>query len=263
MGKGEGIKLATYQRSTALIKGRFKKIQGMVESIITLAAASPLTQVQLRSLTSYLTELKRKRQDFESNFNRILEHASDEDISEATLSQDQDEISDLFVLIVSQIESHLPPDDPRTPGADSNTSFSSIHSAPQHVRLPQLDLKTFSGDVSQWVSYINLYDATVHQNASLPSVIKMQYLLSSLSGEPQNLVKSLNISAANYPIAYQLLRDRYHNTRRLSTLHLNAILDLPNLSEGNIRALRQFINLFTEHTQSLSALQCDITTHTV
>lgn len=87
----------------------------------------------------------------------------------------------------------------------------------------------------------------------------MQYLLSALSGEPQNLIKSLSISAANYPIAYQLLRDRYHNYRRLSTLHLNAVLDLPTRTVRNTHALRQFLNLFTEHTQSLSALQCDIT----
>lgn len=99
--------------------------------------------------------------------------------------------------------------------------------AAQHVRLPLVDLKTFNGDVANWLAYINLFDATVHQNPALPSVLKFQYLLSSLTDEPLNLIKSLNISAVNYPIAYQLLKDRYHNSRRVSSLHLNGVLDLP------------------------------------
>lgn len=161
--------------------------------------------------------------------------------------------------MVGQTESLLPADDPRTPLSEANVSFGSLQAVPQHVRLPQLNLNTFNGDTSQWVGFINLFDATVHQNTSLSSVIKMQYLLSALSGEPQNLIKSLSISAANYPIAYQLLRDRHHNTRCLSFLHLNAVLDLPTITTGNTHALRQFLNLFTEHTQSLSALHFDIT----
>lgn len=119
----------------------------------------------------------------------------------------------------------------------------------QHVHLPQLDLKTFNGDVSQWVTYINLFDTTVHQNPTLSSVLKFQYLLSSLTAEPLNLIINLNISAANYPIVYQLLKDRYHSTHRLYTLHLNALLDLPNITIGNTKSLRNFLNLFAEHSQ--------------
>lgn len=67
----------------------------------------------------------------------------------------------------------------------------------------------------------------------------MQYQVSALSGEPQNLIKSLSISAANYLITYQLLRDSYHNSRRLSTLYLIAVLGLPTVTLGKTHALRQ------------------------
>lgn len=131
------------------------------------------------------------------------------------------------MAIVSQIESLLPPEDPLSPTSAANTSFQNFPHTAQHVRLPQLDLKTFDGNVHNWVSYINLFDATVHHNPSLSSVVKFQYLLSSLKSEPLSLVKFMNISEANYPLAYQTLKNRYHNTRRLCTLHLNSILDLP------------------------------------
>lgn len=186
------------------------------------------------------------------NFQRIIEHDSDEDVTEATLADHMDEIDDdLYILIISQIESALPvQDDPRTPASDSNVSFQHMPTT-QHVRLPQLHLKTFNGDVSQWVAYINLFDAIVHQNPTLSSVLKFQYLLSTLTAEPLNLIKNLNISAANYPIVYQLLKDRYHNTCRLSTLHLNALLDLPNITIGNTKSLRNFLNMYAEHSHLL------------
>lgn len=124
------------------------------------------------------------------------------------------------------------------------------------MRLPQLDLKIFDGQVKNGVAYINLFDATVHQNPSLTSVIKFQYLLSSLKDEPLSLIKSMNISAANYLLAYEILKNRYHNSRRLFTHHLNAILDFPNKTVGRTQGVRTFLSLFTEHTQS--ALSSDI-----
>lgn len=254
------MKFATYQRSTNLIKGRFEKILAKITDLSAKAEEASLSPVQIRTLNSYLTEMRKKRADFEGNFQRIVEHGDTEEISEADLSNDVDSINDLYISVVSQIETLLPVEEPQTPTSVANASFQNVPPIAQNVRLPQLDLKSFNGDVTTWVAYINLFDATVHQNHTLSSVIKFQYLLSSLTDEPLNLIKSMNISAANYPIAYELLRDRYHNPRRLSTLHLNAILDLPNVNSGNTKGLRTFLNLFAEHTQSLQALQCDVTT---
>lgn len=71
------------------------------------------------------------------NFQRIIEHGSDEDVTEATLADHMDEINDLYMSIISQIKSVLPvQDDPRTPASDSNVSFQHMPTT-QHVRLPQ------------------------------------------------------------------------------------------------------------------------------
>lgn len=100
MGKG-AIKYAIYERSTNLI------------ALLQEAEADPLTQVQVRSLSSYQNELRKKREDFELNFQRTIEHGSDEDVTEATLADHMDEINDLYISIISQIESALPVlDDP-------------------------------------------------------------------------------------------------------------------------------------------------------
>ncbi|XP_054287757.1 uncharacterized protein LOC129003486 [Macrosteles quadrilineatus] len=252
------IKFSTYERSTALIKARFEKILTAVEAVANLPP--PLSQVNLRTLSSYAKEITKKRADFEGNLQRVLEGLAPEEAPTSQLSTDQDDINDVYIKIQSIIESLNPIDEPRTPSAHSEPGSIFTH-ASVNIRLPKLELKHFDGNPLQWVSFINLFDSSVHKNVSVSNVAKFQYLLSVVSGEPLSLIKSLNITTANYLVAYQLLRDRYHNTRRLTTLHLNQIMDLPNITSGSLHQLRGFINLFYEHSEALKALDCDVSSN--
>jgi hypothetical protein len=137
------------------------------------------------------------------------------------------------------------------------TKPKAVENPPSVVRLPKLELKHFSGEPLEWVSFINLYDSSIHKNASLNAVTKFQYLLSAVSGEPLNLIKSLPISDANYTVAYDLLKDRYHSPRRLVTLHLNQILDLPSVNHTP-KQMRKFLNSYNENIQALKGLAVEI-----
>lgn len=256
--KPSDFKAVIYTRSTQLIKSRFVKLKELVDQLAL--ATEPLTPVQNKKLLAYTSELKKKRQEFENNLQRAIA-LEDDEIDDQTLSNDQDEIESLFSHTQATIETLLPIEQPKTPSPLDETT-SSIDFARQtasQVRLPKLDLQRFSGDPLTWTSFINLFDTTIHRNASLSSVMKFQYLLSVLNGEPLNLVKGLNLTAQNYLVAYDLLRERYHNARRLQSLHLNQLLDLPNITAHSLKGLRHFVNLFTEHSQALKALNCDVT----
>lgn len=61
------------------------------------------------------------------------------------------------------------------------------------------------------------------------NVTKSQYFLSVLKNKPLNLIDSFGITLPNYSVDYQLLCDRYHSTRRLTSLHPNKVIDLPNI----------------------------------
>lgn len=246
---------AIYTRSTSLIKTRFTKLKTVVDELAQ--TGEPLTPVQLKQLAAHENEIRKKKAEFENNLQRALFIETDP-IPDGTLSRDQDDIESLFSYISATIEVLIPPEVPKTPSAFSDVSATS-QSPVSHVRLPQLDLQKFSGDPLTWTSFINLFDTTIHRNAALSSVMKFQYLLSVLSNEPLNLVKSLNLTAANYLVAYNLLRERYHNSRRLQSLHLNQLLDLPNITATSLKGLRSFVNLFTEHSQALNALECNVT----
>ncbi|KAG8333617.1 hypothetical protein J6590_107080, partial [Homalodisca vitripennis] len=104
-----------------------------------------------------------KRNDFEANLARIVEVATTEELSVERLSTDQDEINDLFVQIPGLIESAMSPEEaPSTPSVHSErqTPLATL----SHINLPRLELHHFSGDPAKWVSFINLYNSTVHLN---------------------------------------------------------------------------------------------------
>lgn len=84
-----------------------------------------------------------------------------------------------------------------------------------HVRLPQIKLQTFSGEIDEWLSFRDLFTSLIHWKTDLPDVEKLHYLKGCLQGEPRTLIDSLPITTANYQVAWDLLLKRYNNSKQL------------------------------------------------
>lgn len=222
------------------------------------------TAPQAAKLEVFLKETKTTFSNFEKNLNKLLSSDDDEapnvfKENEKAILDFQNDILELSVNIETHISILLQSVVGRANEAlNESTSSQTQPSANNLVRLPKLELKTFNGNTENWISYINLFDTTIHGNNSLSLVEKHQYLLSSLEGEALHLVKSLPISAGNYMVAYNALRERYHSTRRLISFHLNKIIDLPNISDKSVKCLRTFLNEFNENEQALHVLNYEV-----
>jgi len=83
------------------------------------------------------------------------------------------------------------------------------------LKLPKLELPTFNGDLCDWMHFRDMFTASVHNNTRLSDAQKLTYLRSSLSGDASRMLKSISSTNANYTIAWQMLEERYHNTREL------------------------------------------------
>jgi hypothetical protein len=253
------LKPETYNRLTTIIKTRLNTIKNAVEQIHQ--QVEPLSSVQINALKVHLSDSNKKKTDFEANLNRVLNYDGEDALAIEVLAQDQDEIDNLYVFISSHIESLIPNEESNMSSVNScndsghNGLNSNVHS---QVRLPKIDLPKFNGSLSTWITFINLFDTTIHLNNTLSNVMKFQYLLSVLSGEPLNLIRSLSLTDENYMVAYNLLKERYHNSRRLQLLHLNLLLDLPQISSTQIHGIRQFVSALNENTQALKVLSCDL-----
>ncbi|XP_063910744.1 uncharacterized protein LOC135127960 [Zophobas morio] len=138
-----------------------------------------------------------------------------------------------------------------------NTPTPSDHSQTRqnNIRLPKISLRNFDGDFVKWYPFIQTFNTAIHNNESLPPVDKFQYLLSCLSGEALNLIKSLTLSEDNYPIAYKILTDRYDDKRKLAAQFFHGIMSIPKLTRESAKALRSVLDSFKEHRGALEALK--------
>ncbi|CAG9136384.1 unnamed protein product [Plutella xylostella] len=122
------------------------------------------------------------------------------------------------------------------------------------VKLPQLELPRFDGDVRQWPAFKNIFYASV-DSADLPTVNKLQYLKSALTGEAAGLVNSLLITEENYTKALDILNKRYENKTLIVNFHLKAMLNFTSISKFN---LKEFLVILQQSLDSLKAIHLPV-----
>ncbi|XP_043284943.1 uncharacterized protein [Venturia canescens] len=124
--------------------------------------------------------------------------------------------------------------------------------------LPEIKLKTFSGEFSKWREFHDMFVSMVGENTYITSVEKMQYLRTSLKGEAAQLVSNLPISASSFAAAWDILVERYENKRLLITAQLDCLLGIPNITTRSGKALNNLLNTLSEVLHALQALEVPI-----
>ncbi|XP_018361861.1 PREDICTED: uncharacterized protein LOC108760386, partial [Trachymyrmex cornetzi] len=70
------------------------------------------------------------------------------------------------------------------------------------VRLPKIDLPSFSGAYEDWHPFFDIFNSLIHSNNSLGDIQKFHYLKSALKGEAAETIASIEISGLNYADAW-------------------------------------------------------------
>lgn len=126
-----------------------------------------------------------------------------------------------------------------------------------HIPLPKIHLPTFDGQIEDWPGFITLYDAIVHANTSLEPSQKFHYLRSSLTGEASSVIAGFTLIASNYLLAYDALRRRYQNDRRLAHLYFGRILSFQSSRAPSLETLKRFQTVHRNAIEGLKALPID------
>lgn len=106
--------------------------------------------------------------------------------------------------------------------------------------IPQMDIPVFAGSYQQWTAFKNLFQESIHTNSSLSSAQKLQFLKSKLKGEAEKLVQHLNISSENYQVAWEILNNRFNNTKLIFTSHVNTLLNLPTMQSQSSSHINKY-----------------------
>ncbi|XP_073953580.1 uncharacterized protein [Choristoneura fumiferana] len=77
------------------------------------------------------------------------------------------------------------------------------------TKLPTIQINTFTGKYSEYMPFINLFKAIIHNDRSIDNVQKLYYLRSFLQKEPLDLIKNLPFNSESYDEALNLLNNSY------------------------------------------------------
>nr|XP_049466974.1 uncharacterized protein LOC125908321 [Anopheles coluzzii] len=136
--------------------------------------------------------------------------------------------------------------------ASSTLAFGRPH-AP-NLRLPKIELPTFDGDHTKWLSFRDRFIAMIDASAELPSIAKLQYLLSSLKGDAAVPFEHTPLTADNYSVTWAALLKRYDNSRLLIREYYRKLHYLPGVQLLCVDKLTHLVDEFTRFVNGLKKL---------
>ncbi|XP_062534605.1 uncharacterized protein LOC134203760 [Armigeres subalbatus] len=136
----------------------------------------------------------------------------------------------------------------------SSSSVLATGTSISRVKLPEIKLPTFDGRLRYWVSYRDAFRSLIHANRDLTDMDRFTYLRSSLTGDALQEISSVELSAANYPVAWTALEDRYHNQKLIVKAYLDAIFRIEPMRKESFEALSQLISDFEKNLQMLQKM---------
>ena len=190
--------LAKKKRIRAGHKASATKTMGKIDDI--LGAGSPDTStLSLMKLT-----LQEKLETIKVLDSEIVELIDDEAAVTTEIEQ-TDGYRETIHSSLLKIEKALGKIVAPPTAATTTPSTSATTPTTSRVKLPKLKLRPFGGELTQWTSFWESFEAAVHTNPDLTSVEKFNYLSSVLERSAREAISGLSLTTTNYEEAISTL----------------------------------------------------------
>ena len=129
------------------------------------------------------------------------------------------------------------------------------HKETARVKLPKINLRSFSSDITKWTTFWDSFEAAIHANPNLSDIDKFNYLHSLLEKTARDAISGLTLTSANYHEAIAILKQRFGRKQQIISKHMDVLLNAePVTSPHATKALRQLYDLAESHIRSLNSL---------
>lgn len=216
--------------------------------------------VKRAKIAKMLTELSALRLTVEDDIQQ-MESAVNSDTAPSEIKDCSEihklvETFDLYYYELSAFSDihKLPMFPPRDVAASSFLQQSNSLLNPSSFQLPKRKFPTFSGIMTEWQGFEDLFKSILSHAPDLPDVERFEYLKTSLEGEALSLISHLSLTSTNYHSAWDILKARYGNKRDLARIHLDALLAKQCVKSNDASAIKNQINVILEHTAALDNL---------
>ncbi|XP_049291040.1 uncharacterized protein LOC125767999 [Anopheles funestus] len=123
-----------------------------------------------------------------------------------------------------------------------------------HLRLPKIELPSFDGDQTKWLSFRDRFIAMIDASPELPSIAKLEYLLSALKGEAALPFEHTQLTADNYSVTWAALLKRYDNPRLLVREYYRKLHYLPAVQSESVEKLTCLVDEFSRYVNGFVKL---------
>ncbi|XP_061724911.1 uncharacterized protein LOC133530870 [Cydia pomonella] len=244
-------KLAVLRQKRSSIKGQITKYENYVSSFKSENATTLQTREFQIRLTKF-EELSTKFDDIQSQIEVfVMPSELEGEIEER--ERIESKICNLIAtsgIILNPVENN--------DAASSHLSVKSNDGAAfghyQQIKLPTIKLPTFDGDHLKWLEFRDMFESLIHDNDHIPPMNKFHYLRSSLEGGAAVAIKSIDFTANNYNLAWELLCERFNNKRILINNHLKSLYNLEAFTKESHTSLRLMIDHVSKNLRALSSL---------
>lgn len=217
-----------------------------------------------------VAELRQRLQKFNETWDSFnvtqsaIEDIEDDPENEEDHEQERNSFEEKYFHIASELETLIESKlAAQRPGLDQlshdlregTPATYAASSTNDHLKLPRINLTTFSGTFEQWIPFRNMFQSMIHNNAVLPNIQKMQYLISALNGEALDVISSLEVADENYIEAWEMLKERYDDTSSIIQKHVKALFEIPVMGKENHSLIRRLLDSVFKHLRALKALK--------
>ena len=122
--------------------------------------------------------------------------------------------------------------------------------------MPKLSIPKF--DVLNWRTFWEQFGVSIHSRPQLSDAEKLAYLKNALKDGPAEYVNQrLAQMADTYNDAIECLLNRYDRPCLIHKAHVQAIIDVPSLKEGNGKEIRCLYDVLLQHYRALKVMNVD------
>ncbi|XP_058820716.1 uncharacterized protein LOC131682920 [Topomyia yanbarensis] len=129
--------------------------------------------------------------------------------------------------------------------------------AVSRIKLPEVKLPSFDGSLTEWLTFRDTFRSLIDSNPQLLDIDKFSYLVASLSKEAKRVVESIEITSANYSVAWNLLKQRFDNKKLVVKTYLDSLFSIEPMKRECYDSLVRLIDDFERNLQMIAKMGID------
>ncbi|XP_055643539.1 uncharacterized protein LOC129779832 [Toxorhynchites rutilus septentrionalis] len=246
-GSGDGADMAEYNTLSnlrGLAKGKIIRLYDMLERV-----EEEQTQLTSPQVKVYIKKLDAAYKEFHNYHERIVavvahDRKEDQDCEYVEFETLYDNVS---IFLETWLENFAAPDSrPATGQPVSQQPLIVQQSLPRAI-------PTFDGKYEQWEKFKIMFGDVVNKSNEPPR-IKLYHLEKALIGDAAGLIDAKTIADGNYDRAWEILRERFEDKRRMIDMHIVGLLSITKIFKEDHCELRKLVDTCVGHVENLKFL---------